>query len=160
MIRSQARLPHAVASDKRICVIAPPDSKAERQAIASRAEVVGEEDVFEQIKQGKLNFDICVCHTSSLPALQKAQVGRILGPKGLMPNAKLGTVVEDVRDAVDNFRGGSSYRERTGVVRLAIGQLGFSPTKLKENMTTFMTTLKEDIAKVAETTPKVIEEVV
>lgn len=160
VIRSQTRLPHAVASDNRICVIAPPDSKAARQAALARADVIGEEDVFAQIKQGKLDFDVCVCHTSSLPALQKAQVGRILGPRGLMPNAKMGTVVEDVREAVENLRGGSSYRERAGVVRLAIGQLGFSPVMLKENLTTFIAALKKDIANLSESTPKVMEEVV
>lgn len=138
-------------------MICPPDSKAAKEAASVGAEVIGEEEVFEQIKKDNINFDLCICHTSSLAAMNKAGLGRILGPKGLMPSAKLGTVVDNIAKTVRNMRGGTSYRERMGVVRVAIGQLGFSPEQLKQNIVAFISQLKKDASMLDDTSKDVLE---
>ncbi|KAG5291675.1 50S ribosomal protein L1 [Histoplasma ohiense] len=157
VIRNQVRLPHSVQPLARVCVICPPDSKAAKEAASVGAEVIGEEEVFEQIKKDNINFDLCICHTSSLAAMNKAGLGRILGPKGLMPSSKLGTVVDNIAKTVKNLRGGTSYRERMGVVRVAIGQLGFSPDQLKQNIVTFISQLKKDASILDESSKDVLE---
>ncbi|KAI5297312.1 hypothetical protein KEM56_004908 [Ascosphaera pollenicola] len=160
VIKNSISLPHPFQPSARICVICPPDSKAAKQAADAGAEVIGEEEVFAQIKAGKIDFEKCICHTSSLPALNKAQLGRILGPRGLMPSAKLGTVTDNIAGAVGSMRVGSSYRERDGVVRLGIGRLGFSPEMVRDNVSTFIQQLKKDMTAVAEDNPKEVMEVV
>lgn len=121
---------------------------------------MGEEEVFEAVKEGKIDFDRCICHADSLPKLGKSGVARILGPRGLMPSAKLGTVVKDVSSTVRDMVGGSEYRERMGTVRLSIGQLGFTPEQMQKNIRTFIENVKKDIAGIADKTPKDIHEVV
>lgn len=160
VLRSQLRLPHPVHSDGRICAICPPGSKAARSAIDAGADIVGEDEVFEAIKAGKIDFTLCVAHSGSVAAMNKAGLGRILGPRGLMPSAKMGTVVDDVGGAVHNLRGGNTYRERQGVVRMAIGQLGFSPEQLKNNLSTFIGQLRRDILAISDQNPKDVAEVV
>ncbi|KAF2647631.1 ribosomal protein L1 [Lophiostoma macrostomum CBS 122681] len=160
VIRNRLRLPHPVKTDFRICVIAPPDSKAAADARAAGAALVGEDDIFEQVKNGVVDFERCICHTDSLQKLNKAGLGRFLGPKGLMPSAKTGTVVKDVGNAVKNMVGGSEYRERMGVIRMAVGQLGFTPDEMQRNITSFMDTLKKDIAQLSDRITKDIHEVV
>jgi large subunit ribosomal protein L1 len=121
---------------------------------------VGEDEVFEKVKNGQIDFDRCICHADSLQKLAKAGVARILGPRGLMPSAKLGTVVKDVAATVRDMVGGTEYRERAGVVRLSIGQLGFKPEEVQRNIRAFVEQLKKDIAGIADKTPKDIHEVV
>lgn len=154
------RLPHPVKTDLRICVIAPPDSAPAKVARASGASVVGEESVFEAIKEGRIEFDRCICHQDSLPKLAKAGVARILGPRGLMPSAKTGTVVKDIASSLREMVGASEYRERLGVVRMAIGQLGFTPEEVQRNVRAFIEGVKRDIAGLSDQTPKDIHEVV
>ncbi|KAF3479500.1 mitochondrial 54S ribosomal protein MRPL1 [Arthroderma uncinatum] len=160
VIRNQIRLPHAVRSDLRVCVITTPDSRAAKEAKAAGADIVGEDEVFEAIKAGKIDFDVCICHTTSLANMNKAGLGRILGPKGLMPSTKMGTVVDNVAVTVRNMRAGSVYRERSGVVKLAIGQLGFSPEELRTNLSAFIAALKKDAAAISHQISKDIAEVV
>lgn len=160
VIRNMVRFPHAVKTESRICVIAPPDSKHAKDAIEAGAVLVGEQDVFDQIKKGVIEFDRCICHTSSLEALNKAGVARILGPRGLMPSAKLGTVVDDVGNTVRNLRGGTVYRERDAVIRMAIGQLGFSPEQLRDNLRTVIEQVKKDANQLSDRITKEIYEVV
>jgi len=160
VIRNRLRLPHPVKTDVRICVLCPPGSPTAEEAKKAGASVVGEEEVFSEIKEGKIEFDRLVCHQDSLQNLNKAGLGRILGPKGLMPSVKAGTVVKDVAAAVKNMIGGTEYRERLGVVRMAIGQLGFTPEQMQQNIKTLMDTLKKDIALISDQTPKDIHEVV
>jgi large subunit ribosomal protein L1 len=154
------RLPHAVHDAGRVCVICPPGSRAERDAKAAGADIIGEEDVFESIKAEKIDFDICICHSSSFQKLTKAGLGRILGPKGLMPSTKTGTVVDGVGGAVRNLRSGSFYRERLGVIRIAVGQLGFSPDELRKNLSAFIKQVKKDAAALSEQGSKEVAEVV
>ncbi|EEQ29010.1 hypothetical protein MferCBS31731_003219 [Microsporum ferrugineum] len=160
VIRNQIRLPHAVRSDLRVCVICPEGSRAAKEAKAAGADIVGEQEVFDAVKAGKIDFDVCICHTNSLQNLNKAGLGRVLGPRGLMPSAKMGTVVDNVATTVRNMRGGSIYRERSGVVKLAIGQLGFSPEELKNNLGAFITAIKKDAAGMSDQVSKDIAEVV
>ncbi|KAF2448789.1 ribosomal protein L1 [Karstenula rhodostoma CBS 690.94] len=158
-VRNRLRLPHPVKTDLRICVIAPPDSKAAADARAAGASLVGEEEIFAKIKEGQIEFDRCLCHMDSLQKMNKAALGRVLGPKGLMPSTKTGTVVTNVGAAVKSMVGASEYRERDAVVRLAVGQLGFTPEEMQTNIKAFMETLKKDIARL-NGTPKEIHEVV
>lgn len=141
-------------------MIVAPDSKAARDARSAGAVVVGEQAVFDDIKAGRIEFDRCVCHTDSVAAMTKAGLGRVLGPRGLMPSAKLGTVVKDVGNTVRDMAGGSEYRERTGVIRLAIGQLGFSPEEMQRNIKTFMDQVKKDCSVISDRMAKEVHEVV
>ena len=160
VVRNRLRLPHPVKTDMRICVICPPDSAAAKTAIANGASVVGEETVFDSIKEGRIEFERCICHQDSLAKLSKAGVARILGPRGLMPSAKTGTVVKDVGTSVRDMVGGSEYRERLGVVRIAIGQLGFSPEEVQRNVRAFVEGVRKDIAGLSDRISKDIHEVV
>lgn len=159
-LRNRLRLPHPVKTDLRICVIAPADSKAGQEARSAGATLVGEEEIFKQIQEGIIEFDRCICHIDSLPKLNKSGLGRVLGPKGLMPSAKAGTVVANVFSTVRNMVSGSEYRERLGVIRMAIGQLGFTPAEMQDNIKTLMDLLKKDIAQMQGRISKEIHEVV
>ncbi|CAI7606771.1 unnamed protein product [Penicillium manginii] len=160
VIRNMIRFPHAVQTESRICVICPPDSKHAKDALAAGAILVGETEVFEAVKAGRIEFDRCLAHPDSVPALNKAGLGRILGPRGLMPSAKAGTVVEDVASRVEDLRGGTVYRERDAVIRLPIGQLGFSPEQLRDNLRTTIDQIKKDASGLNDRISKEIYEIV
>lgn len=160
VIRNRMRLPHPVKTDIRICVICPPGSKAEAEAKAAGATLVGEDEVFNLVKEGIVEFERCICHTDSAQKMNKAGLGRILGPKGLMPSTKTGTVVSNVGATLKTMMGASEYRERMAVVRLAIGQLGFTPEMMQSNIKAFMEALNKDIGLLSERTSKEIHEVV
>lgn len=160
VIRNRLRLPHPVKTDIRICVICPPDSKHAEEARKAGATLVGEDEIFEAVKDGKINFDRCLCQTDSLAKLNKSGVARFLGPRGLMPSSKSGTIVRDVGQTVRDMIGGSEYRERMGVVRMGIGQLGYTPEQLQANIKAFMDLVKKDIATISDRAKKEIHEVV
>lgn len=160
MVRNHLRLPHAVDTSQRICVICPPDSPAAAAAIKAGASIVGEDTVFDAVKEGRIEFERCICHVDSLQKLNKAGLGRLLGPKGLMPSAKTGTVVKDVVGSIKAMIGGSEYRERLGVVRMAVGQLGFTPEEMQRNIRAFMDGLKKDLAQLSDKISKEVHEVV
>jgi large subunit ribosomal protein L1 len=160
VVRNRLRLPHPVKTDVRICVICPPDSKYAEQAKAAGAHLVGEEAIFEAVKDGRIDFDRCICQTDSLEKMNKAGLGRILGPRGLMPSAKLGTVVVDPAAALKDMVGGAEYRERLGVVRMAIGQLGFTPEEMQRNIKAFMDAVRKDMAHLSDKINKDLAEVV
>ena len=122
--------------------------------------LVGEEEVFEVIKSGKFDFDRCIAQPVSLSKMNQAGLGRILGPRGMMPSAKLGTVVENVGSSIKNMLGGSMYRERQGVVRMAVGQLGFTPEQLRDNVKTFISQVKKDAQSLSDEVTKEIYEIV
>lgn len=160
VLRNRFRLPHPVSTDVRICVICPPDSKHAKAAKSAGASVVGEDTVFEAVKAGRIEFERCICHVDSLQKLNKSGIARMLGPRGLMPSAKLGTVVKNVESSVRDLTGGSEYRERVGVVRMAIGQLGFTPEEMQRNIRTFMDSIKRDCGLLSDKINKEIHEVV
>lgn len=138
----------------------PPGTRHEKEARAAGAVLVGEQDVFDAVKAGKIEFDRLICHPDSLDALNKAGLGRILGPRGLMPSNKTGTVVEDVAARVEMLRGGTVYRERDAVIRLPIGQLAFSPEQLRDNLRATIEQVKKDAASLNDRIVKEIYEVV
>lgn len=160
VLRNRLRLPHPVKTDIRICVIAEPGSKAANEARAAGAMLIGEDEIFNQVKEGIVEFDRCICHVDSLQKMNKAGLGRILGPKGLMPSTKTGTVVTQVGNTVRDMVGGSEYREKVGVLRIAIGQLGFTPEEVQNNIKAFMDAIKKDISGMSSRIHKDIHEVV
>lgn len=160
VIRNMIRFPHAVQTESRICVICAPGSKQAKDALAAGAVLVGEDDVFKAVLAGNIEFDQCLAHPDSLPAMNKAGLGRILGPRGLMPNTKNGTVTDDVANRVQMLRGGTIYRERDAVIRLPIGQLGFSPEQLRDNLRTTIEQVKKDASGLNDQISKQIYEIV
>ena len=160
VIRNRLRLPHPVKTDLRICVICPPDSKYAEQAKAAGASLVGEEAIFEAVKDGRIEFDRCICQTDSLDKMNKAGLGRVLGPRGLMPSSKMGTVVKDPAAVLKDLIRGAEYRERLGVVRMAIGQLGFTPEEMQRNIKAFIDAIKKDMAHLSDRINKELAEVV
>ncbi|KAI9047411.1 hypothetical protein LZ554_008855 [Drepanopeziza brunnea f. sp. 'monogermtubi'] len=160
VIRNRLRLPHPVKTDIRICVICPPDSKYAKDSLAAGAYLVGEETIFEAVKDGRIEFDRCICQIDSLDKMNKAGMGRFLGPRGMMPSTKLGTVVKDPATMLKDFIGGAEYRERLGVVRMAIGQLGFTPEELSRNVKALIEAVKKDMANLSDKINKELTEVV
>jgi large subunit ribosomal protein L1 len=160
VIRNMLSFPHAIRTESRICVICPPGSKHEKDAREAGAVLIGEQAVFDAVKNGNIDFDRCICHTDSFNALNKAGLGRYLGPRGLMPSVKMGTVVDDVGVRVKMLRGGTVYRERDAVIRMPIGQLGFSPEQLRDNLRTTIDQIRKDAARLSDRITKEIYEVV
>lgn len=150
VLRNTIKLPYAVKTDIRVCVICDPTSKQAKQAKEAGAVLVGEEEVFEAIKEGKIDFDRCIATPASLPKIQKAGLPRILGPRGMMPSVKLGTVTDNVAQQVQSMLGGSTYRERQGVIRMAVGQLGFTAEQVRENVRAFLTQVKKEASALTE----------
>ena len=146
MIRSQIRFPHPPRTDLRICVICKPNSKVAALARANGAMLVGEDNVFEAVKEGQIDFDRCICHPDSMAALNKSGIARILGPQQLMPSVRTGTVTQNVGAALKEMVSSSVYRERAGVVRVAVGQLGFGPEEMQRNIQAVMGKLQGDAA--------------
>ncbi|KAA8913318.1 50S ribosomal protein L1 [Sphaerosporella brunnea] len=157
-VKSRIRLPKPVKTDLRICVIA--EGKQAEAAKAAGASLVGTQEVFEKIQNGEIDFDKCICHEGSFAALIKARLGPILGPKGLMPSQKLGTVVLDVAKAMKELTGASEYRERMGVIRVPIGQIAFTEQELAKNIKAFMEQLKKEFGAMSFRADKSINEVV
>ena len=112
------------------------------------------------MKEGRIEFERCICHVDSAQKLNKANLGRILGPKGLMPSAKTGTITKDIAGTVKDLVGGSEYREKLGVIRCAVGQLGFTPEEMQRNVKAFMGGVKKDLAVLSDRINKEIHEVV
>ncbi|KAF2743213.1 ribosomal protein L1 [Sporormia fimetaria CBS 119925] len=160
VIRNRLRLPHPVKTDIRIAVICPPDSKAAEEARAGGAALIGEDEIINQVKEGIIEFDRCLCHTDSMQKLAKSGIARILGPRGLMPSPKTGTVVSNIGATLKTMVGASEYRERMAVIRLAVGQLGFTPEEMQRNIKAFMDKLKRDISGMQDRITKEIHEVV
>ncbi|KAK4239389.1 ribosomal protein L1-like protein [Achaetomium macrosporum] len=160
VIRNRIRLPFPVKTDTRIGVICPEDSPLMIEAQQLGAVAVGQESLFESIRAGQIPFNKLICHVDSLEALRKAGLGRILGPKGLMPSTKTKTITSDLKATVQELIGADEYRERDGVVRMAVGQLGFTPQMLSDNIKSFMELLKQDISNADENHPKALDEVV
>jgi len=131
-VRGVVALPSGTGRDVRVAVICKEDKEA--AAKAAGADIVGSTDIIEEIKSGKINFDVCIA-TPDMMALI-GQVARVLGPKGLMPNPKLGTVTPDVATAVKNAKSGQvEFRvEKAGIIHAGVGKLSFSGVDLTTNV--------------------------
>jgi large subunit ribosomal protein L1 len=149
-----------VRTSLRVCVICPDGSETAQKALEAGAVVAGGESVFESIKAGKIEFDRCVAHPDAVAEMQRAGVARILGPKRLMPSVKDRTITKDVVKLVKDLVSSAEYRERRGVVRLAVGQLGFSPEEMRQNIKAVTESVKRDIAQLSDRITKEIHEVV
>ena len=136
MIRGSVVLPHGTGKTVRVAVFAK-DAKAD-EAKAAGADLVGSDELIEQIQAGNINFDIVISTPDMMGVLGK--VARVLGPKGLMPNPKTGTVTMDVTKAVENAKGGQvNYRvDKKGNIHAGIGKVSFDNAKIKENFVTFV----------------------
>lgn len=131
MVRGALVLPHGIGKTLRVAVLAKGDKA--REAEAAGADVVGADDLIEKITSGWMEFDKLIATPDMMVAVSK--VGKILGPRGLMPNPKLGTVTFDVAKAIKEQKLGKiEYRtEKTGIVHVLIGKKSFGPEKLREN---------------------------
>ena len=131
MVRGVVALPHGTGKTVRVAVFAKGD-KAD-DARAAGADVVGAEDLAAQVQEGKIAFDRCIASPDMMPIVGK--LGRILGPRGLMPNPKLGTVTPDVAEAVRAAKGGQvEFRvEKAGIIHAGIGKASFAEQALAEN---------------------------
>lgn len=140
-VRGVVSLPHGTGKTYRVAVFAR-GPKAE-EAVKAGADVVGAEDLMERIQKGDMPFERCVA-TPDMMALV-GRVGKILGPKGLMPNPKLGTVTFDVGAAVSAIKGGQvEYRaEKAGIVHVGVGKASFSEQALLENIKVLLDALNK-----------------
>lgn len=136
MIRGSVVLPAGTGKTVRVAVIAK-DAKAD-EAKAAGADIVGSDELVEDIQKGIINFDVLIATPNMMGLVGK--VGRLLGPKGLMPNPKTGTVTMDVTQAVNNAKSGQvNFRvDKQGNIHAGLGKVSFSYEQLKENIVTFV----------------------
>ena len=139
-VRGATVLPHGTGRSVRVAVFAQgPNAEA---AKAAGAELVGMEDLADQIKKGEMNFDVVIASPDAMRVV--GQLGQVLGPRGLMPNPKVGTVTPDVATAVKNAKAGQvRYRtDKNGIIHTSVGKVGFDAVKLKENVEALIADLK------------------
>jgi large subunit ribosomal protein L1 len=136
MVRGMVALPHGTGKSTRVAVFAKGDKANE--AKAAGADLVGAEDLAERIQKGEIEFDRCIASPDMMAVV--GRLGKILGPRGLMPNPKLGTVTPNVAEAVKAAKGGQiEFRaEKAGIVHAGIGKASFSNEALEENICTFI----------------------
>jgi large subunit ribosomal protein L1 len=141
MVRGAIVLPHGTGKVVRVAVFAK-GAKAD-EAKAAGADIVGTDDLVEQIQSGDINFDVVVAAPDCMGLVGK--IGRILGPKGMMPNPKTGTVTPDVATAVNNVKGGQvAFRvDKKGNIHAGIGKVSFDAAKISENIKAFVTAINK-----------------
>ena len=140
-VRGATVLPNGTGRDVRVAVFTSGDNAD--KAKEAGADIVGMEDLAEQVKKGEMNFDVVVASPDAMRVV--GQLGQILGPRGLMPNPKTGTVTPDVATAVKNAKAGQvRYRnDKNGIVHATIGRVDFDNDKLKENLEALLGALKK-----------------
>ena len=136
MVRGVVALPNGTGKSVRVAVFTKEDKADE--AKAAGADVVGAEDLAEEIQNGKIDFDRCIATPDMMAVVGK--LGKVLGPKGLMPNPKLGTVTPNIADAIKAAKGGEiEFRvEKAGIVQAGIGKSSFAQEALVENVNAFV----------------------
>ena len=136
MVRGVIGLPNGTGKNVRVAVFAR-GPKAE-EAEAAGADIVGAEDLMETVQAGKIDFDRCIATPDMMPVV--GRLGKILGPRGMMPNPKLGSVTQDVAQAIQSAKGGQvEYRvEKAGIVHAGVGKASFSEEALLENVRTLV----------------------
>jgi len=138
-IRGVINLPKGSGKKIRVAVMAKGDKL--KEATDAGADLVGNDDLAQQVSSGKIDFDLLIATPDMMPAIGK--IGKILGPKGLMPNPKLGTVTQDVKNAVTNAKAGQiQYKnDKAGIVHAGIGKLNFKEEDLLENLKAFYSSI-------------------
>ena len=136
MVRGVVRLPNGTGKTVRVAVFAR-GAKAD-EAQAAGADIVGAEELMQTIQGGEINFDRCIATPDMMPIV--GRLGKILGPRNLMPNPKVGTVIMDVAQAVQDAKGGQVQfkAEKAGVVHAGVGKASFDADKLVENIRAFV----------------------
>ncbi|MEM0999808.1 MAG: 50S ribosomal protein L1 [Bacteroidota bacterium] len=140
MVRGVATLPHGTGKEVRVLVLTTPDKEVE--AKEAGADFVGLDDMIEQIKGGWLDMDVVICSPNVMGKV--GPLGRILGPRGLMPNPKSGTVTMNIGKAVKEVKAGKiDFRvDKTGIIHCSIGKISFSADQIVENATELALTLQ------------------
>jgi large subunit ribosomal protein L1 len=140
-VRGSTVMPHGTGKSVRVAVFT--SGKNQDAARAAGAEVVGLEDLAEKVKAGEINFDVVIASPDAMRVV--GQLGQILGPRGLMPNPKVGTVTPNVAEAVKNAKAGQvRYRvDKAGIVHATIGRANFETSALKENLVALLTDLQK-----------------
>jgi len=130
-IRGTVSLPHGTGKTKKVLVLCPPDKEAD--ARAAGADFVGLDEFVQKIEGGWVDVDVIIATPSVMPKIGK--LGKILGPRNLMPNPKTGTVTNDVAAAVNEVKGGKiAFKvDKAGIIHASIGRVSFSPEKIAEN---------------------------
>jgi large subunit ribosomal protein L1 len=141
MIRGSVVLPNGTGKTVRVAVMAKGTKMDE--ATAAGADLVGNDDLVESIQAGNIDFDVLIATPDTMGLVGK--IGRILGPKGLMPNPKVGTVTMDVKKAVTESKGGKvAFRvDKKGNIHAGIGKASFSESAIEENLTTLLSTINK-----------------
>ena len=136
-VRGSTVLPAGTGKSVRVAVFAPPGAKAD-EARAAGAEAVGMDDLAEQMQAGDLNYDVVIATPDAMRVVGK--LGQLLGPRGLMPNPKVGTVSPNPAEAVKNAKGGQvRYRtDKAGIIHCTIGKADFDADSLKNNLQTLL----------------------
>ncbi|MCE2572308.1 50S ribosomal protein L1 [Motilimonas eburnea] len=140
-VRGATVLPHGTGREVRVAVFTQgANAEAAKEA---GADIVGMEDLAEQVKAGEMNFDVVIASPDAMRVV--GQLGQILGPRGLMPNPKVGTVTPDVAGAVKNAKAGQvRYRnDKNGIIHTTIGKATFSPEQIKENLEALLIAVKK-----------------
>lgn len=140
-VRGATVLPNGTGKDVRVAVFT--QGANVEAAKAAGADIVGMEDLAELVKKGEMNFDVVVASPDAMRVV--GQLGQILGPRGLMPNPKTGTVTPDVATAVKNAKAGQvRYRnDKNGIIHASIGKVAFESDKIKENLESLLEALKK-----------------
>ena len=140
-VRGATTLPHGTGADVRVAVFAQGESADKAKALD--AEFVGMEDLAEQIKGGMMDFDVVIASPDAMRVV--GTLGQVLGPRGLMPNPKTGTVTPDIEAAVQNAKAGQMrFRsDKNGIVHGGIGKVGFEPDAIKGNLIAVLADLKK-----------------
>ena len=140
-VRGATTLPHGTGTDVRVAVFAQGDSADKAKALG--AEFVGMEDLAEQIKGGMMDFDVVIASPDAMRVV--GTLGQVLGPRGLMPNPKTGTVTPDIEAAVQNAKAGQMrFRsDKNGIVHGGIGKVSFEPDAIKGNLIAVLADLKK-----------------
>ncbi len=136
MVRGTVSLPHGTGKSLRVAVFAKGDKAAEAEEAG--ADLVGAEDLAEKVQKGEIDFDRCIATPDMMAVVGK--LGKILGPKGMMPNPKLGTVTPDVKGAIQAAKAGQiEFRvEKQGIIHAGVGKASFSEEALSENVSAFV----------------------
>ncbi len=140
-VRGSTVMPHGIGKSVRIAVFT--GGKNADAAREAGADLVGLEDLAAKVKAGEINFDVAIASPDAMRVV--GQLGQILGPRGLMPNPKVGTVTPDVATAVRNYKAGQvKYKvDKAGIVHCAIGRVTFEPQQLKENLVALLHDLQK-----------------